>query len=549
MSNQTRKKDSLKVAVVVHSTADTSEIEIGPSSAVNWLLVLTAVLLTRFSWAPSFLSTDTVNFAYALETFDPRDHQPQPPGYPLFVAFARLIHLFSPNAEVTFWIISVLVTIASASLLYFLANRMISRWGALAAVILFLLNPIFWFSRLRSPLRPWLALFSLLVAYCAWRCWNGERRFALYGAVALGVGTGFRPDLLGYLLPLWAVSAWVATRSWKMMAQGGLIIFGLSAAWFGIVIYAMGGIASTFQTMTSYILEQSRRDSVLFAESMQMWLRPISRLVVWNAIALVGWVWAPIIGYRRLSAKDVPWKFLLVWIVPGLAFQLLIHIASPGHTLFATPILCLTGACLISAMDRYRNAILTIAAFVNAALFLNVLPLGDPAAVQAPLLERTWISVRNAVAYGTFETSQDRLRWWDEMTDVSVQELGRFNAPDRPSVIIALNGNEAEFDFINWRVVSYYMDQQPLWVLMDDLPPGQVGRIRSVCGNDVQVTQRTTITLPRSGRVLWVMQQNGRFHRALEHFIPLHRGRYVLYSDIPADAGPFEIEGFRFIPE
>jgi hypothetical protein len=60
--------------------------------------------------------------------------------------------------------------------------------------------------------------------------------------------------------------------------------------------------------------------------------------------------------------------------------------------------------------------------------------------------------------------------------------------------------------------------------------------------------QQSTIALPRSGRILWIMQKEGRFHRALEKFIPVHRGRYILYSDISPDTPPFEIEGFQFIP-
>ncbi len=549
MNAHTRKKDSFGIAAALEPADAASATEAGHFGAIQWLVVLTAVLLTRFSWVPSFLSIDTVNLAYALDSFDPLRSQPHLPGYPLFVAFARFIRLFAPNAEVTFRIISVVVTIASASLLYILTKRMVSRWAASAAVILFVLNPVFWFTRLNSPLRPWLALFSLLVAYCAWRCWNGERRFALYGAVALGVGTGFRPDLLAYLLPLWAVSAWIATRSWNVMAQGGLVIAGLSAFWFGILVYAMGGIASTFRELTSYILEQSRRDSVLFAESIRTWLRPIGRLVIWNAIALVSWIWVPIIGYRRLSAKGIPWKFLLVWVAPGLLFQVFFHIASPGHTLFAIPVWCLAGACLISAMGRYRDAALAISAVVSAGLFLNVVTPGNSASPQAHPLEKAWISLQNSVAWSTFETSQDRLRWWDEMTDVSVQELWQFSVSDRPNVIIALNGNDLEWDFINWRTVTYYMHERPLSVLLDNLPAGQAGRIRRVLGGNMEVAPGSTIRLPRSGRVLWIVLQNGRFHHALERAIPVQRGRYILYSDIPPDAAPFEIEGFRFVPE
>ncbi|MBI4473000.1 MAG: DUF2723 domain-containing protein [Acidobacteria bacterium] len=521
----------------------------GRTRAIDLLLVLTAVLLTRFSWTPTFLWTDNVNLAYALETFDPRLHQPQPPGYPLFVVFARLVHFFVPSVEVTFWIISVVVTIGAACVLYWLANRMFSQWVAIAATILFLLNPVFWFTRLRSPLRPWLALLSTLMAYCAWRCWKGEQRFAFWGALALGIGTGFRPDVLAYLLPLWAASAWISTRSWKTIAEGVLIIAALSAVWLGAVVVAMGGIAATAGTIAAYLNEHSRLDSVFFAESARSWLRPVSRLIIWNGMAVVGWVWAPIIGYRHLSVKDAPWSFLLVWIAPGLAFQLVFHIAAPGHTLFATPVLCLAGAYLISGFRRYRDAILVVAAGVNAALFLNAVPRGYPPPPQASTVERAWISLKNSIAFGTFETSQERLLWWEEMREVALQELGQFVAPNRTNTIVALNGNDTEFDFINWREAGYYMNRQPIWVLMDNLQSGQSGRIRLVRGKDVQVTQRSSVPLPRSGRILWIAQQDGRFHRALERVIRVHRGRYILYSDIPAGQAPFEIEGFRFAPE
>jgi hypothetical protein len=549
MDTQTGTKDSIQVAVLVRSTGSTSETETDHFGAVNWLLVFTAVLLTRFSWSPSFLSTDTVNLAYALESFDPSRHQPHPPGYPLFVALARLFDFFSPAPEVTLWFISVAVTIASALVIHLLADRMVSRWAAHAAVILFLLNPILWFGRLRSPLRPWLALFSLLVAYCAWRCWNGERKFVLYGAVALGIGTGFRPDLLGYLFPLWAISSWMASRSWKVMLQGTIIIVGLFSLWLGVVIYAMGGISSTVQTITGYLQDQGTRDSVLFADSIRTWLRPLSRLVIWNGLALVGWIWAPLICWRRLSAADVPWKFFVLWVGPGLTLQMFIHIASSGHTLFATPAWCLTGACLIFAIGKHRNAVLAIAAAVSAALFLNLVPLGHAAPPEASPIEKAWISIRNSVAFGTFETSLDRLRWWEEMTEVSIQELSRFRSPTQSNVVVALNGNDTEFDFVNWRVISYYLSQQPLVVLGDHLPIGHPERVRLVRGKDVALPGQPTIVLPRSGRVLWIMQEKGRFQRALENVLRVQRGRYISYSDIPAEPGSFEIEGFRFVIE
>jgi hypothetical protein len=297
--------------------------------------------------------------------------------------------------------------------------------------------------------------------------------------------------------------------------------------------------------VTGYLTEQSNKDSVLFAEA-DAWLRPVSRLVIWNAMALVGWVWVPFIAYRSM-VRDPRWPFMLLWVGPGLLVQLLVHIASPGHTLFATPVWCVMGAYCISRVPKRRDVLLAVAAAANAALFLNAIPLGYPPSPQATPLERAWISLKNSVAFGTFETSMDRLLWWDEMTQASIQELQRFSVPDRPNLIIMLNGNEKEFDFVNWRVASYYLADRPLFVLLDNLPPGSPGRIRLVQGKDMQSIKENSVRIPRSARVLWVMLPGGRFHQALEGVKDVHRGRYVLYTDPPHDAA-FRIEGFEFVP-
>jgi hypothetical protein len=159
-----------------------------PDRRFFWIVVFALLLLTRIPAMASYLSIDNVNLALSLEKFDPRIHQPQPPGYPFFVFLGRLINLVARDAERTFVAISLIVCALCLAASFVLARRMFSPWAGYAAVLLLLVNPVFWHSSLDGPLRPHLALFSLLTAYCCWRCWNGEKQFAIWGAVALGMG-------------------------------------------------------------------------------------------------------------------------------------------------------------------------------------------------------------------------------------------------------------------------------------------------------------------------------------------------------------------------
>src|SRR5262245_43067685 len=89
-----------------------------------WILVFALLILTRVPAMASYLSIDNVNLAFSLEKFDPRVHQPQPPGYPFFVLFARIINIFFHNAERTFVAASLLVCGLCLPVTFWLGKRM-----------------------------------------------------------------------------------------------------------------------------------------------------------------------------------------------------------------------------------------------------------------------------------------------------------------------------------------------------------------------------------------------------------------------------------------
>src|SRR5262245_8383430 len=299
-------------------------------SKVFWTIMVALLLLTRLPLMASYLSVDNVNLAFSLEKFDPRIHQPQPPGYPFFVAFGKIVNVVFRDPERTFVAISILVSALCLPIVFLLTRRMFTSWAGTAATFLLLVNPVFWFSAFDGPLRPNLALFSLLTAYCCWRCWNGEKRFATWGALALGVGSGFRPDLIAFLLPLWLISTWLGTKSFRTIVAAGAVLAAVVLIWTSATIIAVGGIHSFQETMVGYTVEQSQGKSIVLGSRLGAWLRQVSRLVIWNILGVVTWVWAvPFYLKHRdpLPAIGSQAKFLFAWLVPGLIVQALIHVA------------------------------------------------------------------------------------------------------------------------------------------------------------------------------------------------------------------------------
>src|SRR5438128_12104555 len=94
--------------------------------------ILALLLLTRIPAMASYLSIDNVNLAFSLEKFDPRIHQPQPPGYPLFVLFGRIVNVFFRDATRTFTVIALVVSGLSLVAAYLLGKKMFSPWAGAA---------------------------------------------------------------------------------------------------------------------------------------------------------------------------------------------------------------------------------------------------------------------------------------------------------------------------------------------------------------------------------------------------------------------------------
>jgi hypothetical protein len=506
------------------------------------VVVFLLLLATRIPMMANYFSIDNVNLAFSLEKFDPRIHQPQPPGYPLFVAAARLVNFAYHDAWRTFAALSILVSALSLWLAFLLGRRMFSTWAGAAGACLLLVNPVFWHAGLDGPLRPNLALFSLLTAYCCWRCWNGEKRFALWGAIALGIGGGFRPDILVYMFPLWLISSCIGTRSRRAVLSAGAVLIAIVAVWTIATAIAMGGFREYFAFMFNYADYWSSVSSAAPGTSLLGWLRQKNRLFIYNALGVVGWIWAvPVYYFRKekLPLGSMRLAFFMLWIVPGVILQLSVHFSEPGHTLFSVTALCLIGGCMLASAPGRNVA-------AGAALVLNVMVFFNCFELKAAPAQKSGPSLINAMRVGAYESSIKSIRYMDAVTRDALAEINKYIPSEGPSVIITTDSFVDRW-FMNWRIGRYYLPNREFWVLCQT--PGNK-HVEEIIRDKQLAFSLSPLKIPifQKGRVLWLLEPDGPIYKELAKSVKLEGGKYVHYVDVGPDSPSIVIDGYEIVP-
>jgi hypothetical protein len=308
------------------------------------VVLVAATAFTRLIFRSRYLyDVDSVNFALAMERFDPRVHQPHPPGYFLYVQLGRLVNLLFQDANTALVAISIVFGCGAAAMIYALADNWFGRNAALFAGLIFVFSPLAWFHGIVALTYIVETFFSALTGYLCWRirgCRIRDRsgRFVLPCAFVAGVAAGFRPSSLLLLGPL---LLFTLRRTSFKQAVGGIAAFAATLlAWFIPMLRIAGG-RDYFSSLLSLWLTVPSRGMV-FNSSV---LNSFARAGVVLAAYFLFFGCAAILSFRKSPPRpsDQPKKiFTLAWIAPGLLFFTFIYLkfVNSGYLLALSPPLC-----------------------------------------------------------------------------------------------------------------------------------------------------------------------------------------------------------------
>jgi hypothetical protein len=251
--------------------------------------------------APSLEDIDSINFALGLREFNPAEHQPHPPGYPVYIAVGRLMlgavrgvqpELPQVRAEAAALSLLSVLAGAVAVVLAALTVRAIAGRTALEpavasrtarwATVFLAVCPLFWL----TAARPMSDLPGLAAAFVAQALMLSGRLAA--GGFVAGLAIGVRSQTLWLTAPLLAwlllVRGSVAWRMWlrvvAMAALGAL-------SWAIPLLLATGGLSAYLAALGT----QAGED---FAFVDMLWANPTPRRLAFGLLHTLVLPWASV---------------------------------------------------------------------------------------------------------------------------------------------------------------------------------------------------------------------------------------------------------------
>jgi Dolichyl-phosphate-mannose-protein mannosyltransferase len=420
----------------------TTQLKIDARWIALGLFILTVI--TRLPFQSQYLyHWDSVNMAFGMTHFDVLNGAPQFPGYIIYIVLAQALNSFTNDHQTTMVMISIISSGLAVVTMFYLGRDMFNPTTGLIAALFIMCSPLVWFYG-EIALPHTMDLFCIILsAWLLYRIMEGDHRWSwlILTAVFLALVGGFRQQDLLFLGPL-ILFAIYRIGVVKFIAFGiiGVIV---SLAWFIPLMQLAGGFQTYMEGSNNFTADFWNTTSLLRGAGMTGLQRNlISKLIpytlyAWGLAALPALYWLPeIVKNWRSGLTNRKFWFLALWVVPTLAFYIIIHMGQQGLVFVFLPALVLLSAEGLYRLLQSRPAALRVAtaiiALVGAAIFIvgPAYPLG----ADGPKL----------LTYNTLHENDQRLA--NEIAAV------RENFASENTLLLATS----------WRYIQYYLPEYQL---------------------------------------------------------------------------------------
>jgi hypothetical protein len=321
-------------------TAHEPWFRLGTAALVAFTVVSRLPFMTRTLYA-----FDSANYALAVRDFyNVAFHQPHPPGYPLYVFFARAIDLVVRDANRALILEGIAWSAIAVVCTTLLARAWFGRAVGLLAGLLLACTVGFW--GYGEVAYPYVALAgeTALLAWLANGTLAGRRSRVVWMGLAWAVSLGVRWDGAVFCAPLYLWALWSANWRLRLASVGAAAV--VVVAWAIPMIQLTGGWDAYRQTMASYLLVWSAQSAYVVGDFASggdtqatynlNFLVNYLRQMLGIGLVVVLYLLGRRFGPARLAA-DQRSRFLVVWTIPPLLVYVYAHLGESGYVLSLAP--------------------------------------------------------------------------------------------------------------------------------------------------------------------------------------------------------------------
>ena len=341
----------------------------------NLYIILSIFVLVVFSlpfFSQYLYNWDAGQFALGLENYSIIQHQPHPPGYPIFIGLGKILNIwFSANFSLN--IVSLLFA-ALAVIFLFLLSRILLKNQALAVVTtcFLIFNPVFWFYRelaLTYTIDAFIGIFLV---------WNflkiKENNNYLYlSSLILGLAGGFRPTLIILLFPLFCLNYfYIKKPKAKKIIISMIILIITILTWFIPMIIVSGGFSDywfAWQNLTKASAEETSLTAQQIKTFSAVLVAGINVLFIPLFFSLYLFIKQKM--YRKIKQRPFFW-IIILWFIPATTVYCLAHFGQPGYILLILPIFIILSIWGIKYLNdrKWGRIIILLAIFIQASMFI-----------------------------------------------------------------------------------------------------------------------------------------------------------------------------------
>jgi len=357
-----------------YSEANSSQRETVTALAVLVVISMAARLLFMGTHLEGW---DSIDFALGLHDYDIAYYQPHFPGYPVYMLFCWLVHLFTDSDVLALTIPGAVLGSITLVPLFYLARRMFAEEVAWLTVILFILNPLCWLQS-EKALSDAVGLFFIIVSaqllFYASTSRVNALRYLISGSVMLGICLGVRLSYFPFVI-LWFYTLYFFLRSDKGKITIGYGVFAFIigiciwlvplTCYTGLKLLLVNGFNFTFghfsdwggSVATSQNVLSRFSDFVwcLFCNGLGFWCYDTSVIRILPSI-IMGTGIIFYLRYLKYSGFDSKTKFITFYMLPYFLWVLFgQNLEKPRHVLPLIPVIII---CISAGLARLRYFLL-----------------------------------------------------------------------------------------------------------------------------------------------------------------------------------------------